>query len=117
MGEVMKAQGKPTSSQTDTIFKMYFISSSEAVKIVCQEKEDISEDKSGQKSSLLEFFQISNLHPLVLTCCIHFLQAWSGVNVIIFKTVSVFEVVGSSIDKYVCTAVVGGVQLFATGCK
>jgi len=62
-------------------------SSSEAVKIVCQEKEDISEDKSGQKSSLLEFFQISNLHPLVLTCFIHFLQAWSGVNVIIFKTV------------------------------
>ena len=45
------------------------------------------------------------------------LRNWSGVNVIVFKTVNVFETVGSSIDKYVCTAIVGGVQLVATGSK
>ena len=45
------------------------------------------------------------------------LRNWSGVNVIVFKTVNVFETVGSSIDKYACTAIVGGVQLVATGSK
>ena len=64
---------------------------------------------------LSEFFSCSNLHPLLLTLVLHFLQAWSGVNVIIFKTVDVFDTVGSSIDKYVCTAIVGGVQLISTG--
>ena len=64
-----------------------------------------------------EFFKSENLHPLLLTFVLHFLQNWSGVNVIIFNTVHVFEMVGSSIDKYVCTAIVGGVQLFSTGSK
>eukprot|EP00092_Neocalanus_flemingeri_P046464 GFUD01052267.1.p1 GENE.GFUD01052267.1~~GFUD01052267.1.p1 ORF type:complete len:481 (-),score=118.98 GFUD01052267.1:59-1501(-) len=62
-----------------------------------------------------EFFSCPNLHPLLLTFVLHFLQNWSGVNVIVFKTVHVFETVGSSIDKYVCTAIVGGVQLVSTG--
>ena len=64
---------------------------------------------------LKEFFSSPNLHPLLLTFGLHFLQNWSGVNVIVFKTVHVFETVGSSIDKYVCTAIVGGVQLVSTG--
>ena len=73
---------------------------------------------SSEDNGLLrEFFSRPNLHPLLLTFVLHFVQNWSGVNVIVFKTVNVFETVGSSIDKYVCTAIVGGVQLISTGCK
>jgi len=89
-------------------------------------REDIASMKAGQNKVehtekendpglLKEFFSRPNLHPLLLTLVLHFLQNWAGVNVIVFKTVSVFESVGSSIDKYVCTAIVGGVQLVATG--
>ena len=62
-----------------------------------------------------EFFRDDNLHPLFLTLVLHFLQNWSGVNVIVFKTVNVFETVGSNIDKYVCTLIVGVVQLLSAG--
>ena len=74
-------------------------------------------DKENDEGLLKEFFSRPNLHPLLLSFVLHFLQNWSGVNVIVFKTVDVFETVGSSIDKYVCTAIVGGVQLVATGSK
>ena len=90
-----------------------------------KEKASITSSQSKLKHSskekdaglLQEFFSRPNLHPLFLSFVLHFLQNWSGVNVIVFKTVNVFETVGSSIDKYVCTAIVGGVQLVATGSK
>ena len=77
------------------------------------------EHSSKEKDAglLKVFFSRPNLHPLLLSFVLHFLQNWSGVNVIVFKTVNVFETVGSSIDKYVCNAIVGGVQLVATGSK
>jgi len=71
--------------------------------------------KENETGMMQEFFSRSNLHPLFLSLVLHFLQNWAGVNVIVFKTVNVFETVGSSIDKYVCTAIVGGVQFVATG--
>ena len=77
--------------------------------------EHSSKDKDA--GMLKVFFSRPNLHPLLLSFVLHFLQNWSGVNVIVFKTVNVFETVGSSIDKYACTAIVGGVQLVATGSK
>merc|ERR1711892_29009 len=80
-----------------------------------KEKEDKSQPNMENKGLMREFFCYSNLCPLLLTCVLHFLQNWSGVNVIVFKTVHVFEIVGSSIDKYVCTGIVGGVQPLATG--
>ena len=78
---------------------------------------EANENKNEDVGLLKEFFSCPNLHPLLLTFVLHFIQSWSGVNVIIFKTVHVFETVGSSIDKYVCTAIVGGVQLVSTGSK
>ena len=75
----------------------------------------VSPDTNNAKSGLLrDFFRYNNLCPLFLTFVLHFLQNWSGVNVIVFKTVHVFETVGSSIDKYVCTVIVGGGQLLST---
>ena len=74
-----------------------------------------NDKKENEPGMMQEFFSRSNLHPLFLSLVLHFLQNWAGVNVIVFKTVNVFETVGSSIDKYVCTAIVGGVQFVATG--
>ena len=76
---------------------------------------DTTHKNIENKGLVREFFCYSNLCPLLLTCVLHFLQNWSGVNVIVFKTVHVFETVGSSIDKYVCTGIVGAVKLLATG--
>ena len=70
--------------------------------------------QSAESGLLRDFFRSNNLCPLFLTFVLHFLQNWSGVIVIVFKTVNVFETVGSSIDKYVYTVVVGGVQLLST---
>ena len=55
--------------------------------------------KENEPGMMQEFFSRSNLHPLFLSLVLHFLQNWAGVNVIVFKTVNVFETVGSSIDK------------------
>ena len=79
--------------------------------------ESASENRSEEVGLIREFFSRPNLHPLIITFVLHFVQNWSGVNVIVFKTVHVFETVGSSIDKYVCTVIVGGVQLVSTGSK
>lgn len=78
------------------------------------------EDKTSNTETSIQFmaktfFSYQNFCPLLLTFVLHFLQNWSGVNVIVFKTVHVFETVGSSIDKYTCTAIVGVVQLLFTG--
>ena len=79
--------------------------------------ERADENKTEEVGLIREFFSRPNLNPLLITFVLHFVQNWSGVNVIVFKTVHVFETVGSSIDKYVCTAIVGGVQLVSTGSK
>jgi len=57
---------------------------------------------------------VSTLHPLGLSLLLHFAQNWCGVNVIVFKTVAVFETVESSVDPYTSTFIVGVVQLAAT---
>ena len=76
--------------------------------------EESMNTQSVESGLLRDFFRSNNLCPLFLTFVLHFLQNWSGVIVIVFKTVNVFETVGSSIDKYVCTVIVGGVQLLST---
>ena len=76
---------------------------------------EVSADTNSVQSGLLrDFFCYNNLCPPFLTFVLHFLQNWAGVNVIVFKTVHVFETVGSSIYKYLCTVIVGGVQLLST---
>ena len=95
----------------------YFVYSTEIASMTSGQSKGEHSNKEKDDGLLKEFFSRPNLHPLLLSFVLHFLQNWSGVNVIVFKTVNVFETVGSSIDKYVCTAIVGGVQLVATGSR
>ena len=94
-----------------------FVDRQEIASMTSGENQLEQNSKEKDVGLLKVFFSRPNLHPLLLSLVLHFLQNWSGVNVIVFKTVNVFETVGSSIDKYVCTAIVGGVQLVATGSK
>ena len=94
-----------------------FVDSKEIASMTSGQSKLEHSSKEKDAGLLKVFFSRSNLHPLLLSFVLHFLQNWSGVNVIVFKTVNVFETVGSSIDKYACTAIVGGVQLVATGSK
>merc|ERR1719431_2233404 len=79
------------------------------------EKDNTSNTETKNNFLTKTFFSYPNICPLLLTLVLHFLQNWSGVNVIVFKTVHVFDTFGSSIDKYTCTAIVGIVQLLSTG--
>ena len=77
--------------------------------------EDKVNDAGHFFKNVKDFFSYHNLCPLLISMILHFVQNWSGINVIVFKTVHVFEIFGSSIDKYICTVIVGGVQLLSTG--
>ncbi|XP_023342693.1 facilitated trehalose transporter Tret1-2 homolog isoform X2 [Eurytemora carolleeae] len=75
----------------------------------------LEEAQAEQQEITQKFISRGVLHPLSLSMVLMFLQSWSGINVLVFKTVEIFNAVGSSIDDYVATAVVGIVQLVATG--
>ena len=64
-----------------------------------------------------ELCRKSTLVPLLITLVLQAVQNWCGVNVIVFKTVHVFQTFQTSVDSYLATAVVGGVQLLATFSK
>ena len=64
-----------------------------------------------------ELCRKSSLAPLLITLVLQAVQNWCGVNVIVFKTVHVFQTFQTSVDSYLATAVVGGVQLLATFSK
>ena len=66
---------------------------------------------------LSELGKKSTLAPLLITLVLQAVQNWCGVNVIVFKTVHVFQTFQTSLDSYLSTAVVGGVQLLATFSK
>ena len=74
----------------------------------------VVEQKSLQLSELC---RKSTLVPLLITLVLQAVQNWCGVNVIVFKTVHVFQTFQTSVDSYLATAVVGGVQLLATFSK
>ena len=74
----------------------------------------VVEQKSLQLSELC---RKSTLFPLLITLVLQAVQNWCGVNVIVFKTVHVFQTFQTSVDSYLATAVVGGVQLLATFSK
>ena len=70
------------------------------------------EDKTPFLSPLL---QRPVLLPMFISTSLMFFQQWSGVNAIIFYTVSIFKATDSdTIGENLATIVVGIVQFFAT---
>ena len=55
------------------------------------EEEEEEKEEEEESSKMSTFSQITNwatLRPLLITCYLHFVQNWCGVNVIVFKVTS-----------------------------
>ncbi len=65
----------------------------------------------------LELRNKSVWYPFGLCLATMVFQQWSGVNAIIFNTVTIFNAANVSIDQYLATNIVGLVQLIATFSK
>jgi hypothetical protein len=56
-------------------------------------------------------------HPFILCLAVMVFQQFSGVNAIIFNTVTIFNAANLSINQHLATNIVGAVQLVATFSK
>jgi hypothetical protein len=56
-------------------------------------------------------------HPFILCLATMVFQQWSGVNAVIFNTVTIFNAANVNINQYLATNIVGVVQFVATFCK
>ena len=95
-----------------------------------EEKEVEEKEKNSATNMFSQITKWATICPLLITCYLHFVQNWCGVNVIVFKvflrklltfgckfllqTVSVFESLGTSLDSGTCTLAVGGTQVSQT---
>jgi len=70
--------------------------------------------ESGSGFSRKEFFRQPVLVPFALTFTLLIFQQVSGIDAIIFYTVSIFHSAGSEVDDHLATIYVGLVQLIAT---
>ncbi|XP_055839093.1 facilitated trehalose transporter Tret1 isoform X1 [Episyrphus balteatus] len=71
-------------------------------------------ERSSGQNSMFELLKKSNLKPLGISLGLMFFQQLSGINAVIFYTVSIFKDAGSTIDGNVCTIIVGIVNFAAT---
>ena len=52
------------------------------------EEEEEEEEESSKMSTFSQITNWATLRPLLITCYLHFVQNWCGVNVIVFKVTS-----------------------------
>ncbi|EDV36754.1 uncharacterized protein Dana_GF13115, isoform A [Drosophila ananassae] len=71
-------------------------------------------DSQANQNYVVELMKPRNLKPLSISLGLMFFQQFSGINAVIFYTVSIFKDAGSTIDSYVCTIIVGVVNFMAT---
>ena len=64
-----------------------------------------------------ELLKGSVLKPLGISMAIMFFQQFTGINAMIFYTVSIFKSAGTTLDSRYATIIIGFVQLIATACS
>ena len=69
---------------------------------------------STEKSSLKELLNIRYLKPLLISLGLMLFQQLSGINAVIFYTVSIFEHAGSSMNSNLSTVIIGVVNILST---
>ena len=69
---------------------------------------------SQTSSSLLDVFSRRHVRPFLLSMGLMLIQQLSGINAVIFYTVDIFEMSGSTISGHLSTIIVGIVNLLAT---
>lgn len=65
-------------------------------------------------TSFRDLFSLHYLRALAISLTLMFFQQLSGINAVIFYSVSIFKIAGSSIDGNLCSIVVGLVNFGAT---
>ncbi|KAK6618116.1 Facilitated trehalose transporter Tret1 [Polyplax serrata] len=78
------------------------------------EKTIEASNKERSESVLKDLFSPTCLKPLVILIGLMFFQQMSGINAVIFYTVTIFKDAGSSIDENLCTIIVGIVNFGST---
>ena len=76
----------------------------------------IAQDKSGLTKAQLAKLLMKGpiLKPLSISMALMFFQQFTGINAMVFYTVSIFKSAGSTIDSHYATIIVGFVQLIFT---
>lgn len=77
-------------------------------------KSQIESDKTATNSALKDLFHKSSVKPLLISLGLMFFQQMSGINAVIFYTVTIFQQAGSTIDENLCTIIVGVVNFLST---
>ena len=77
-------------------------------------KEHHQRMSDGRKGNFSGMFTGSVMKPLGISLGLMLFQQTTGINAIIFYTVSIFQTAGSSIDDRHATIIVGAVQLVFT---
>lgn len=75
---------------------------------------DNYEISSKESSSIKDVFNKHHLRPFLLSTGLMLFQQLSGINAVIFYTVSIFEMSGSTISGHLSTIIVGIVNLLST---
>jgi facilitated trehalose transporter len=71
-------------------------------------------ERHATQNQMMELLKRANLKPLSISLGLMFFQQLSGINAVIFYTVSIFKDAGSTIDENLCTIIVGVVNFGAT---
>lgn len=71
-------------------------------------------ERHASQNAIFDLLKRSNLKPLLISLGLMFFQQLSGINAVIFYTVSIFKDAGSTIDENLCTIIVGVVNFIAT---
>ncbi|KAL9913287.1 facilitated trehalose transporter Tret1 isoform X2 [Glossina fuscipes] len=77
-------------------------------------RSQVDDDRQATTNQISELFKRNNLKPLSISLGLMFFQQFSGINAVIFYTVSIFKDAGSTIDNNLCTIIVGLVNFIAT---
>jgi facilitated trehalose transporter len=70
-------------------------------------------ERQATQNAIFELLKRQNLKPLLISLGLMFFQQLSGINAVIFYTVSIFKDAGSTIDENLCTIIVGVVNFIA----
>lgn len=70
-------------------------------------------ERHASQNAIFDLLKRQNLKPLSISLGLMFFQQLSGINAVIFYTVSIFKDAGSTIDENLCTIIVGVVNFIA----
>ncbi|XP_046414412.1 facilitated trehalose transporter Tret1-like isoform X1 [Neodiprion fabricii] len=78
------------------------------------EKAHAESERNASRGAFRELFKKSYTKPLLISLGLMAFQQLSGINAVIFYTVTIFKDAGSTIDENVCTIIVGVVNFLST---